>query len=117
MEEALYDDKLAGEISAERYRGKLQEFEEQRRGYEHELGMLEQDMGKRFEDRLVLIKLTQKAAEIYARRSPAQKRLIISKLFSKLTIKGGVLSVEYRSFAKLIANNVQETRQLMEAKK
>jgi hypothetical protein len=66
---------------------------------------------------LVILELSQKAAVLYAKKTPEQKRLIISKLFEKLTLKGGVLSVKYSKFAEAIASNVQTTKELMEEQK
>ncbi len=42
---------------------------------------------------------------------------MISKLFEELTLKGGMLSVKYTTFAQAIAENVQETNKIMEDQK
>ena len=91
MDETLYDDKLSGELAS-----------------------IDESLGTRLEQRLVVLELSQKAAELYAQKTPAQKRLIISKLFEKLTLKGGVISVKYSKFAGVIAQNVQQTTKLLE---
>jgi hypothetical protein len=67
--------------------------------------------------RLVILELSQKAAQIYADKSPDQKRLIISKLFRKLTLKEGELLVEYTNFSKVIAQKVLETEKIMKEAK
>ena len=72
-------------------------------------------MGERLEQRLAILELSQKAADLYAKKTPEQKRLIISKLFEKLILKGGVVSVKYSKFALAIADKVQKTRNLLEA--
>lgn len=117
MDETLYDDKLAGEISKERYTEKHQQFMRQKADIENELSNLDTALGERLEQRLVILELSQKAADLYAKKTPAQKRLIISKLFEKLTLKGGSLSVKHSKFAAAIADNVQKTRNLMEVQK
>ena len=116
MDSGLYDDKLAGDITKEKYDEKHEQFVAEKAQLNDRLSKLDQSLGQRLENRLVILELTQKAAEIYNKKRPAQKRLIISKLFAKLTLKGGLLSVTYSSFARAIAESVQETRKLMEVK-
>lgn len=95
MDETLYDDKLSGEISKERYEEKHGQFMKQKTEIESQLTNIDASMSERLEQRLVILELSQKAADLYARKAPEQKRLIISKLFEKLTLKGGAISVKY----------------------
>lgn len=115
MDEMLYDDKLSGDISKERYDEKHTQFMAQKADVEGQLVNIDASMGEHLEQRLVIFELSQKAADLYAKKTPEQKRLIISKLFEKLSLKGGVISVKYSKFAEAIADNVQKTRNLMEA--
>jgi len=71
-------------------------------------------LSERLEQRLVILELSQKAANIYAKKPSTQKRLIISKLFAQLSLKGGALSVTYSNFAEAIAERTHKTRQLLE---
>jgi len=61
--------------------------------------------------------LSQKASAIYAKRTPEQKRLIISKLFSDLTLSSGALSVKYTNFTEAIAQRAEKSRQLIGGQK
>jgi Recombinase zinc beta ribbon domain len=115
MDETLYDDKLSGDITKERYEEKHGQFMIQKADIESKLTNIDASMGERLEQRLVILELSQKAADLYAKKTPEQKRLIISKLFEKLSLNGGVISVKYSKFAEAIADNVQKTRNLMEA--
>ncbi len=115
MDETLYDDKLSGDIHKERYEEKHGQFMKQKADFEDQLRNIDTSMGARLEQRLVILELSQKAAELYAKKAPEQKRLIISKLFEKLTLRGGSISVKYSKFSEAIADNVQKTRKLMEA--
>lgn len=117
MDETLYDDKLSGEITKERYEEKHGQFMSQKVDIEGQLANIDVSMGERLEQRLVILELSQKAADLYAKKTPEQKRLIISKLFEKLSLKGGVISVKYSKFAEAIAEKVQITHNLMEAQK
>lgn len=113
MDEGLYDDKLAGEISREKYQEKHQEFQKQKAELEDRLSDIDQSAGPMLERRLVLLELSQKAAEIYAKKTPEQKRLIITKLFDDLAFDNGSISVNYTPFARAIAENALETRKLI----
>lgn len=117
MDSGLYDDKLAGDISQERYAEKHELFMNQKAELNERLSQADSSLGKRLEHKLVLLELSQKAAQIYRNKSPEQKRLIISKLFEDMTLKGGSLSVKHTKFAQAIAENVSETRKIMEAQK
>jgi site-specific DNA recombinase len=113
MSEMLYDDKLAGDISKERYNEKLEKLKARKAEIEEQLLSVESDQTLRLEHDLVILELSQKAADLYAKKTAAQKRLIISKLFENLTIKGGLLSVKPSKIALAIAEKVQNTRKLM----
>jgi site-specific DNA recombinase len=117
MDESLYDDKLSGEITQERYEVKHEQFMIQQVELNKQLKTIDMSVGKKLEQRLVLLELSQKAAQIYAHKTDEQKRLIISKLFSQLTLKAGVVSVNYTKFVYAIAERVQKTINLMEAQK
>jgi len=116
MDSNLYDDKLAGEISQAFYTQKHAELAEQRKSLEERLQKIDHTLGASLEQRLILLELTQKAAELYGKKSPEKKRLIISKLFDEFTYKGGILSVNYTKFTRAIAQNVLETQQLIGGK-
>ena len=113
MDEALYDDKLSGEIASEKYTAKHREFMAQKAELESKLDGLDDSLGLRLEQRLVLLELSQKASEIYDEKSPEKKRIIITKLFNNLTYENGFVSVTYTDFARAIAEGADETRNLM----
>jgi hypothetical protein len=117
MDEGLYDDKLAGEINQVKYKEKHEQFVVQKTELNTRLNRVGASTGRGIEHKLVILELSQKAADLYPKKSPEQKRLIMSKLFSKVTTKAGALSVEYTNFTKAIAENVLKTNNLMEAKK
>ena len=68
------------------------------------------------EQKLVLLELSQKAAELYPKKTPEQKRLIITKLFQKLTYTDEAVSVIYTNFSRAIAQNVLQTNNLLGGK-
>jgi site-specific DNA recombinase len=117
MDERLYDDKLADDISPEKYAEKHAVFVSQKAELRQRLDAIDKAASKRLDHALVLLELSQKAAQIYTTRSPQQKRLIITKLFKNIQLDNDVLSVNYTEFAQAIAQNVLETRKLIGGKK
>ena len=113
MDSNLYDDKLAGEINEERYSQKHQEFNNSRLELEERLSKVDKTLSAILDKKLVLLELSQKASEIYAKKTPEQKRTIITKLFRKLEYTGGSVSVSYTNFSRAIAQNVKLSRTLI----
>ena len=118
MDEDLYDDKLAGEITKERYAIKHEQFAKDKAGLADQLSKLVELQISGFEHGLTVLELSQKAARIYSdKASPDQKRIILTELFNKLTANGETLSVKYTKFANIIAEKTTETTQLLLARK
>lgn len=113
MEDRMYDDKLAGEITQEKYEEKHTAFADQKAELQKQLRNVNKSFGNRLDQTLVLLELSQRAADIYAERTPQQKRLIITKLFKNITLEGDSLSVSYTDFTSVIAQNVVETKKLI----
>jgi site-specific DNA recombinase len=114
MDEMLYDDKLAGTITQERYEVKHGQFMTETKTLTERLSKLDELLSLRLIQRIGILELTQKAAEIYDIKPPEQKRLIISKLFSELSLRGGTVSVKYTKLVEMIAKNLLKTATLME---
>ena len=117
MEEQLYDDKLAGEITRDKYEAKKTVFTEERTSLEDKKASIVINAETTIEKRIVVLRLSQKAAEIYSKRTSDQKRLIISKLFSNLSISSGSLSVNYTNFTEAIAQRAEKSRQIIGVQK
>ena len=113
MDRNLYDDKLAGDITRELYIEKHEALMAEKAALEAKLAGLDQSLQLQLEKRLVLLELTQKAAELYPQKSPEQKRIIITKLFKQMTYKDGSVSVNFTTFTRLIALKVQETKNVL----
>lgn len=113
MDANLYDDKIAGDIALERYEAKHIDLMTQKAELEDRFSKIDQTLNQRLQQKLILLELSQKAAELYPKKSPEQKRLIITKLFEQLTYDEGSVSVIYTNFTRVIAQNVQKTRNLI----
>jgi hypothetical protein len=116
MDGDLYDDKLAGEITKERYSEKHEKFKAQLSELEDQLTNANASSGQQLEERLVIFELSQKASTVYEKKSPEQKRIIIRHLFSKLTSSDDSVNVDYTGFVSVIAHKVRLTRELMEGR-
>ncbi len=113
MDDELYDDKLAGDISKDKYVEKHEVFKAQKTALEAQKAKVDALVTKSLEQRLVILELAQKAAIIYQNRMPEQKRLIITKLFKRITTHNGVVSVSYTNFCRAIADKVLKTSKLI----
>jgi len=112
MDEGLYDDKLAGDISNDKYAEKHTDFMTRKEELEKQLRAIDMSLENRLDQVLVLLELSQKAAQIYS-KTPQQKRLIVTKLFKNLTFEGESLSVNFTNFTQRIANNSEKSRLIL----
>lgn len=117
MDDGLYEDKLAGEITPGQYSEKHQRFVEELNALNGKLTKLDESFTRQLERNIAILKLSQKASEIFKTKTPEQKRLIITLLFGDLTLKGGELVVTYTELTEAIAEKVFKTRKIMEAEK
>jgi site-specific DNA recombinase len=113
MDNELYDDKLAGDITRDMYDTKHAHFAAQKAELETKRDALVEGAQSDLEQRLALLNLSQKAAEIYQTRTVEQKRLIIIKLFKSITYNNGSISVTYTNFVKVIANKTLKTKEIL----
>lgn len=117
MDSRLYDDKLAGDITKERYEEKHAVFEAQIKDLAQKKAEAESGANSTLESSISILKLSQNAATIYTKKTPEQKRVIITKLFSSISARDGIISVTYTDFAKAIAEKVEITHQILGSEK
>jgi hypothetical protein len=113
MDNELYDDKLAGDISRETYSAKHASLQSQKVELETKREKLAEGTQCGLEQRLALLRLSQKAAEIYQTRTIEQKRLIITKLFKSITSFNGSVSVTYTKLTQAIARNSGLSKEIL----
>ncbi|HSW78037.1 MAG TPA: recombinase family protein [Candidatus Chromulinivoraceae bacterium] len=113
MDDSLYDDKLSGDINQERYQVKHEQLMTQKAELTHQLSKLDVTSAQQLKHDLVLLELTQKAGLFYAKKTPEQKRFIMTKLFTNVSSGDAGVSVTYTEFARAIAENVQLTHDLL----
>ncbi len=114
MDSDLYDDKLAGDITKDVYRTKHATFMERLNELQSKQSAIEDKVNKNdLPQRLALLKLTQRAAQLYQTRTVDQKRVVLTKLFTSFTYCDGTVSVTYSKFASVIANKTLKTKEIL----
>jgi site-specific DNA recombinase len=116
MDDELYDDKLAGVITMEKYEAKHEQFIKEQEAFGMKILEIDNSLGMGLEKRLVILELTLKAADIYQNKTPNQKRQIISKLFKNMVDSDGSISVTYTNFTNSIAERMLKTTKLLGGK-
>jgi site-specific DNA recombinase len=115
MEDMLYDDKLAGDITQERYESKRVDIQKQLQDLQDELLIAGTTIAQKHNEAIDLIKLTQHAKEEYLDEnlSNDEKRTILTKLFKSIVYINNSISVTYSFLADSIALKSKETREIM----
>ncbi|KKS27987.1 MAG: Recombinase [Parcubacteria group bacterium GW2011_GWC1_42_11] len=104
----LYDDRLAEKISQERWQGKQDEMVREQTEIQAQIAKIKREETKYFEVYINILDLARRAREIYEKRTPEEKRLLISHLFSNLVLKDKEASYLLKKPVELFAKRVQE---------
>ena len=110
MDEELYDDKLSGEISKERYLPKHEQLMADKQAALAELDKVDSADSEQNQKSMTILELSQNAATIYEKRSNDERREILIELFSKMTANGNSVSVTLTDFARSIMQKSRKNR-------
>lgn len=116
----LYNDRLDLRISDARWEEKDKEMADEMLEVEGQLARLRGEQSKYYEIWLNILDLAFRAREIYERRTPEEKRLLLSHIFSNLTLTGGNVAYSLKSpFQKVFERaqqrlDVENTFELLE---
>lgn len=114
MDEILYEDRLAGEISVERYKEKHDSFEEQKVALKQRLDSFDDNVAVRHEEAITILKLSQTAAQSYKELEDVEeKRVLLTKLFKSMVVNDNSVSVKYTKFVAAIARTTAKTKELL----
>lgn len=115
MDSMLYDDKLAGLITAERYQTKHEAFMSELKSLEKQKGGISQKYEEKYMKGITEIELSQDAKRLFADQnvSSDEKRVILTKLFEKISLKDNIVSVSYTKLAQAIAQKSILTREIL----
>lgn len=104
----LYDDRLSEKITQERWELKQKQINEEQATIRHEMERLKNEETKYFELYINILDLARRAGEIYKKRSPEERRMLLGHLFSNLTLKDKKLSYQLKSPVEKLSKRVQE---------
>ncbi len=93
----LYDDKLAGVISDEFWAGKHKVLIDEQRALTTQLERLKTQETEYFEVGLNILELASRAKEIYSKRTPVEKRMLLKYLFKHISLKDGKVEYELKT--------------------
>lgn len=119
MIDTLYDDKLAGEITKERYEAKKVGIQKQLNDLRDQLTLADVTTETKHEDAVEIIELTQHAKAQYMNEEMSNdaKRAILTKLFDSVVYANNSVSVKLSFLAESIVKRSEETRQIMKTQK
>lgn len=104
----LYNDRLDEKISVAMWQTKQKEITDEQAILQEQLAKLKSEEAKYFEIWLNIIDLARRAREIYEKRSPEERRLLLSHIFSNLMLKDGKVAYKLKESTEAIAKRVQE---------
>lgn len=104
----LYDDKLDEKISKDFWEKKNQEITDNQKSIQEQIEKMKTEEARYFELYLNILDLAVRAKEIYEKRSPEERRLLLSHIFSNMMLKDGKLKYDLKKPVAVIAKRVQE---------
>lgn len=115
MDEMLYDDKLNGLISVERYQVKHDSFMSEIKELQKQQGGISQKYETKYMNGIANIKLSQQAKWLFKDQTVSidDKRIILTKLFEKISVKDNSVSVTYTKLTQAIARNSGLSKEIL----
>lgn len=115
MDDILYDDKLAGLISSERYQSKHDAFISEINDLQKQKGGISQEYEAKYMNGISEIELSQDAQRLFADENTDndEKRVILTKLFEKISLKNNSVSVTYTKLTQAIARNSGLSKEIL----
>lgn len=104
----LYDDRLSERITPERWQEKQKVINVEQADIQAQIAIIKSDETKYFELYINILDLARRAREIYEKRSPEEKRLLLSYLFSNLVLKDKKATYSLKKSVEVFARRVQE---------
>ena len=111
---ALYDDKLDGNITPEFYEEKFKQYTEEKEEILASIEMQSSAQTKYFELGISILELSQRAKEIYQKAEIEEKRRLLKLIFSNFYLEEGKLKINYSKPFEVLANAVSVTNENFE---
>ena len=109
----LYEDRLAERITSGEYDNRYKALREAEESTTAAMSNVNDTKNKQFEHGMKILDLSQQASSVFPTRSPEQKRFILSRLFSNLSVNGASLEVEFSELALAIADTAKKHHELV----
>lgn len=106
--DVLYDDRLDSRISTEVWEQKQKEIVDEQAAIIEQKKQLKSEEARYFEVWLNILDLARRAREIYERRSPDEKRLLLAHIFSNLMLKDEKVTYTLTAPIQVLAKRVQQ---------
>lgn len=104
----LYNDRLSEKITQERWENKQKEINDEQAKIQNQITKLKNEETKYFELYINILDLARRAREIYEKRSPEERRLLLSHIFSNLILKDKKADTVLKNSVKKISKRIQE---------
>jgi site-specific DNA recombinase len=104
----LYDDRLDEKVSRDFWERKQKEITTEQAELLEQINKIKSEEAKYFEIWLNIIGLARRAEEIYKKRSPEERRLLLVHLFSLLTLKNKETGYTLKQPVAVLAKRVQQ---------
>lgn len=118
MDDMLYEDKLSGEISIDKYKEKHESFQSQIQALRKEISEFGAPTTEKHEEAISIIKLSQNAASIYMElEDVSEQRSILTKLFKSMVVHDTFISVTCTDFVNVITQKSIEMGDILKTLK
>lgn len=104
----LYTDRLTENITEERWKGKQKEINEEQALILDQIDRLKNEETKYFELYINILDLARRAREIYLKRTPEERRMLLTHIFSHLVLKDKKSNYTLKKAVEVYAKRVQE---------
>ncbi|MEK7581998.1 MAG: hypothetical protein AAB488_01555, partial [Patescibacteria group bacterium] len=104
----LYTDRLTENITKERWEGKQKEINEEQALILEQIERLKNEETKYFELYINILDLARRAREIYLKRTPEERRMLLTHIFSRLVLKDKKSNYTLKKSVEVYAKRVQE---------
>jgi DNA invertase Pin-like site-specific DNA recombinase/DNA-binding transcriptional ArsR family regulator len=105
----LYDDRLSEKISQTRWEEKQKTINTEQVEILNQITKLKDEETKYFELYINILDLARRAREIYEKRSPEERRLLLTHIFSNLVLKDKKATVFLKKSPEVLAKRVQQS--------
>lgn len=104
----LYNDRLDETITMDFWQKKQKDITDEQNAIQDQIKKLKSEEAKYFEIWLNILDLARRAREIYEKRSPAQRRVLLNHIFSSLTLSDEGADYKLKAPVQKLAERVQK---------